>query len=759
MPESGMDEVVQEFLVESTENLDQLDQDLVALEAEPRSADLLASVFRTFHTIKGTSGFLGFQRLEELSHHAENLLSKLRDGVLELSQERTDVLLEVVDAIRGLLAAIESSGLEDDVEFGGLVASLQRVQVSEDAPSGADGPTSGVAPRSPDPENDGAGAPSGTATTSTESSAAGEDVVVDQRSALADRSVRVDVDLLDILMRQVGELVLARNQIMAHAEAGDDPVLLQTVQRLSLIVSELQEGVMKTRMQPVEHLWAKLPRVVRDLAAQFGKQVALEMEGGETELDRSLLEAVKDPLTHLVRNAIDHGIELPAVREAAAKSNSGILFLRAFHEGGQVVMEVGDDGAGIDVARVGATAVERGLISSDQLSNLSEREITDLIFRPGFSTAQKVTNVSGRGVGMDVVRTNIERIGGTVDLMSTKGKGTTFRIKIPLTLAIIPALLVRCNEERYAIAQASLIELVHLEGEAAREGIEYLGKAPVYRLRGKLLPLVSLDRSLGIDDAPSLDARDSVSIVVLQADNLVFGLVVDGILDTQEIVVKPLGRHFKHIPVYAGATVLGDGGVALILDVNGLAVHAGMGDAVENKANAGKSPEGQNAAMRSLVVLRVGDERRVAVPLDVVARLEEVSSESIELAGGQPVLQYRGDLLPLVRLDELLGERESEPVMALSEPEGPPVEDQAPDDLPVVVYSNGRLQVGFIASEILDIVEDAFEVRRVGAGHGVVGSAVVQGRVTDLLDIDAAVGVAVGDVEAAMREEAMSGVA
>ncbi|HXX90362.1 MAG TPA: chemotaxis protein CheA [Acidimicrobiales bacterium] len=755
MPDNEMDEVVQEFLVESTENLDQLDRDLVALEADPRSADLLASVFRTFHTIKGTSGFLGFPRLEEISHNGENLLSKLRDGLLELDQERTDVLLEVVDAVRGLLESIEGSGEEGDADFGALVARLQAVAAEPAADAGAahEAPTTAA----PAPAEDGADEAGVTGEVEAAGAPTGpDDRPVDHKSTVAERSVRVDVDLLDALMRQVGELVLARNQINSHAETGDDPVLLQTVQRLSLIVSELQEGVMKTRMQPIEQLWAKLPRVVRDLASQFGKQVALEMEGGETELDRSLLEAVKDPLTHLVRNAIDHGIEMPEARHAAAKPTRGTLTLRAFHEGGQVVMEVADDGAGIDVTKVGAKAVERGLITPEQLSHMSEREVTDLVFRPGFSTAGKVTNVSGRGVGMDVVRTNIERIGGTVDLMTAPGRGTTFRIKIPLTLAIIPALLVRCHDERYAIAQASLVELVHLEGDAVRDGIEYIGDAPVYRLRGKLLPLVSLDRSLGVSEACALDERESVSIVVLQADNLLFGAVVDGVLDTQEIVVKPLGRHFKQLAVYAGATILGDGGVALILDVNGLAMEAGMGDAAADDTVALDTVEAARAAdLSSLVVLRVGDERRVAVPLDVVARLEEVAPEHIELAGGLPVLQYRGDLLPLIHLHEFLGEQVLSPAGA----DGEGAEGERAGELPVVVYSNGRRQVGFVATEILDIVEDAFEVRSVGAGRGVIGSAVVQGRVTDLLDIAAAVHAAVGDAELRNEEEAMSDVA
>lgn len=738
MSDTNADEIIEEFLVESTENLDELDRTLVALEAAPTSEDLLASVFRTFHTIKGTSGFLGFRQLEELSHHAENLLAKLREGHLLLDQRRTSVLLEVVDAVRQLLSEIETRGEEGRQSFDELVNKLLEVQSGGDEHirSGTDGEGPLESPGSAnviDAEGSVVEKIDGDIDRDeTQPPATAEESNADHRSSVAERTVRVDVDLLDALMRQVGELVLARNQIMAHADSSDDTNLLQTVQRLSLIVSELQEGVMKTRMQPVEQLWAKLPRVVRDLAAQFGKKVHLDMEGGETELDRSVLEAVKDPLTHLVRNAVDHGIETPAERTAAGKSDAGTLSLRAFHEGGQVVMEVADNGKGLDIARIGNKAVERGLVSTDTLARMSEREVLELIFKPGFSTADKVTNVSGRGVGMDVVRTNIERIGGTVDLSGSAGHGTSFRIKIPLTLAIIPALLVRCHDERYAIPQAGLVELVHLERDQVKSAIEYIGDAPVYRLRGRLLPLVSLDKSLGVGPTVPLHERDSVSIIVLQAETLQFGAVVDGVVDTQEIVVKPLGRHFKHLPAYAGATILGDGSVALILDVNGLASHAGMTEGALSESSVDGSEEGSVSEGSGLVLLRVGAERRIAVPLDVVARLEVVGADNIEFAGQRPVLQYRDQLLPLVYLTDLLGE-------SVQRGGDEPDNGNIADELPVVVFSGSRGQVGFIASEILDIVDGSSELEQVGAGGSVLGSCVVHGRVTDMLDVDRAV--------------------
>lgn len=545
--------------------------------------------------------------------------------------------------------------------------------------------------------------------------------------------MRVDVALLDVLMRQVGELVLARNQIISHADQLDDHPLHQTVQRLNLIVSELQEGVMKTRMQPIDHLWAKLPRVVRDLGTQFSKTVVLEMDGGETELDRSLLEAVKDPLVHLVRNAIDHGIERPEVRRSVGKPPHGVLSLRAFHEGGQVVLSVTDDGAGIDPRRLAARAAERGILGAERLASMSEREVLDLIFQPGFSTAAVVTNISGRGVGMDVVRTNIERIGGTVDVASVPGEGTAFRMKIPLTLAIIPALLVGCRGTRFAIPQASLLELVHVDRDRAVSSIEHINEAAFYRLRGRLLPLVGLDALLGYEPAP--DGRGAVNIIVLQADDVLFGLVVDAVHESQEIVVKPLGRQVKQIPLFAGATILGDGDVALILDVPGLASAAAIHEADELRAahDAQEGPSGRDdtSIEESLVVLRVGASRRVALPLGAVARLEHVPSESIEQAGGRPVLQYRGSLLPLVRLDELLDEQ-----VDTASTTGALGAETARRSarVPIVVLADGDRQVGFIASEILDIVSGHFTVRIDDPRRGVVGSAVLQGKVTDLLD-------------------------
>jgi two-component system chemotaxis sensor kinase CheA len=540
---------------------------------------------------------------------------------------------------------------------------------------------------------------------------------------VTDSTLRVDVTLLDTLMRLVGELVLTRNQIVASAGTLGDPSMQRSSQRLNLLVSELQTGVMKTRMQPIDTVWSKLPRLVRDVAVACGREVGIVMEGRDTELDKTILEAIKDPLTHLVRNAVDHGIEDPQLRVAAGKPAEGTLTLRAFHEGGQVNIEISDDGAGIDPARIAVKAIERGLATVEQLRAMSPREITNLVFVPGFSTAAKVTNLSGRGVGMDVVRTNVEKIGGTVDITSETGVGTTLKIKIPLTLAIIPALTVECAGERYAVPQVSLDELLCLEGEQARTSVEYLSGAPVFRLRGNLVPLVWLDHVLDLSKAPHVD--DALYILVLQAEGRRFGLVVDRVLNTEEIVVKPLSRQLKGIGTYAGATILGDGRVALILDVRALARRAQVvrdSDSADNRdARAAAQPVADGA--EALLVVAIG-ERRLGVPLSMVTRLEEIAPERIERVGQREVVQYRGQLLPLGRLTTMLGEQ----------PNGDP-----DATLKVIVYTQGRRSVGLVVDAVVDIATEAPRSRGDVEAYGVSGVAVVQELVTELLDMEQAI--------------------
>ncbi len=537
-----------------------------------------------------------------------------------------------------------------------------------------------------------------------------------QRGSTAETSIRVDVDLLDELMRQVGELVLVRNQIAQITGLDANPELTRSSQRLSLIATELQEGVMKTRMQPIDHVWNKMPRVVRDLAAALKKSVDLEMIGGETELDRSLLESVKDPLTHLVRNAVDHGIEDPAGRAAAGKPENGVLTLRAYHAGGQVIVEVRDDGKGINPETVAAKALERGLKTVEQLDAMSINEIQSLVFLPGFSTASAVTNVSGRGVGMDVVRSNIEAIGGQVEVESEVGAGTVWRLRIPLTLAIMPALTVASGTEIYAIPQVNLLELVALDTERTAEAIEHVGNSEVYRLRGDLLPLVRLTDVLR---SPS-KADGSMVIAVLRADNQRFGLVVDRVMNNEEIVVKPLASQLKTVGTYAGATLMGDGRVALILDVQAIARRSLAGDSAEIAVARDRvEAVSVGADGQDLLIVAIDDARRAAVPLSAVTRLEQIDAQRIEQLGNREVLQYRGEILPVVRLDSILG--------------GSGISREGLLD--VVVFSRGQRSVALVVGEILEIVNDRGAERRPADSYGLEQLVVLAGKVTELVDL------------------------
>ncbi len=739
-----LDEALREFLVESHEGLDQLDREFVALESDPAPKQRLATIFRVIHTVKGTSGFLGLQKLEAVAHAGESLLARLRDGSLTLTPPMVSALLALVDRIRALLKSLEATGVEGAVEVQDLRATLLALaEGSGSAPGPAPSapapiasaplPPPPPAPSAPPPAPSAplppptapAPAPSAplppppaSAPLPPPPSAPVPGAADDSHGGkVADSSVRVDVALLDKLMNLVGELVLSRNQILQYGARAEDLAIAAAAQRLNLITTELQEHVMKTRMQPIGNVWSKLPRVVRDLATACGKQVRIEMAGKETELDRAVLEAIKDPLTHIVRNAVDHGFEAPDARASAGKPKTGTLALRAFHESGQCIIEVSDDGAGLNQERIGKKALERGLITADQLARMNPRELEQLIFLPGFSTAERVTNLSGRGVGMDVVKTNVEKIGGTVDVRSVRGAGTTLQLKIPLTLAIVPALIVTSGAQRYAIPQTHLVELVHLDAAQAAAAVERVHDAAVYRLRGRLLPLVSLGKTFGHPPSPP---EAGINVVVLQADDRQFGLIVDEVHDTEEIVVKPLGRLLKQASVYAGATIMGDGRVALILDVVGLAQHSGAlprRDSARGDARRAQQSGGATVEKQRLLLFALG-QQALAIPLATVTRIEELPRAQLEHAGDQLVIQYRGGVLPLVRL-------------------GAGADDSAGEKLQVVVYTHGERSVGFVVDRILDVVEEAVTLERCSTKHGVLGAGVVQGRVTDFIDAEA----------------------
>ena len=811
-------EIVKDFLVESYENLDRLDRELVGLEKNPKDTDALAGVFRTIHTIKGTCGFLGFAKLEKVAHVGESLLTLLRDGELTLNPDRTTALLGMVDAVRQMLQEIESTGQDGENDYPELREMLTGLQTpvpgdavlapaadTEPAPAPVESKAEAEkdAPASPAkkkidslpaegdaPAEVPKGADSRKKTDDTtrkpargklggvmvdrgfvqagdialalqeqekgdrrrlgeilvalglakhEDVAAAQQILDAKVRDTAPETIRVGVNLLDKLMTLVGELVLARNQLLQISNTVEDAGLQAVSQRMNLIATELQEEVMKTRMQPIGNIWAQFPRTVRDVALGCGKEVEIEMQGKETELDKTIIEAIKDPLTHLVRNSVDHGIELPERRVQAGKTRTGRLTLRAFHEGGQVNIEISDDGGGLSGERIRQKAIERGVVTAEQAARMSEREIFNLIFLPGFSTAEKVTNVSGRGVGMDVVKTNVEKIGGLVDLQSTLGKGTTVRVKIPLTLAIIPALVVTCAGERYAIPQVNLLELVRLEADHARTAIEMVHGVPVYRLRGRLLPLVYLNLELQLTKGliPG-DSDNAVNIVVLQADDRQFGLVVDEINDTEEIVVKPLRKQLKTVKTFAGSSIMGDGKVALILDVLGLAQRANVVSEARDHAVSEKIAQSAGAASDKqtfLLFAGLGDSR-MAIPLDTLARLEEFPVSQVEMSGNEWVTQYRGQILPLVRLAVVLEERRHR----LRSLQAPPAADAGP--LQVLVMHHDGISFGLVVERILDIVEARADVKSKATRPAVLYTVVIGERVTELLDIPAILQIA-----------------
>jgi two-component system chemotaxis sensor kinase CheA len=754
-----MDDLIKDFLVESNENLDRLDSELVKLETDPSSQELLSSIFRTIHTIKGSCGFLGFSKLEKVAHVGESLLSRLRDRKLALTPEITSGLLAMVDAIRTMLGKIQSTEQDGDESYPELIASLNRLQNAQSAtPQAADKSPSSehVKFRGGTPPETKSAAPPKTVNVPTELSppaspeqsaqpaAPPDDAQVAQRvqedarvRTAAAETIRVDVHLLDRLMNLVGELVLTRNQIFQYSARQSDPNLVSPAQQLNLLTSELQEEVMRTRMQPISNVFDKFPRVVRDVATARGKQVLIEMEGKGTELDRSLLEAIKDPLTHIVRNSVDHGIEMPEQRVARGKRPEGHLKLLAKHEGGQVLIEISDDGAGIDTARVKSKAIERGVITAQQAGRMSEQEILNLIFLPGFSTAEKVTNLSGRGVGMDVVKTNIERVNGSVDLQSFPGKGTTIKIKIPLTLAIVRAVIIQSCGKRFAIPQVNIQELVRVDAERIQQEIESVHGVPVYRMRGRLLPLVYLAKELRLASPPAegVAHETAANIVVLQANDRPFGLVVDEINDSEEIVVKPLGKQLRGLKAFAGATIMGDGKVALILDVVGLAQTAGIMSEASDRALAEDTAnllEGQSqsrAELQTFLLFTGPDDGRMALPLGLLARLEEFPASQVEKSGGEWVIQYRGKILPLLRLETVLEERRTRRRHGQTKIE--------PELLQVLVCHHEKRTIGIVVERILDIVEDRADVKSPATREGVQCAVVINDRITELIDVPA----------------------
>ena len=733
-----MDELLQEFLTETGENLDTVDRELVRFEQDPNDRDILRNIFRLVHTVKGTCGFIGLPRLEALTHAAESVIGQFRDGAT-VKPSAVTAILETIDRIKDILAELAEKGQEpegnDETLIGELFALAEHAkgELKQQPPADATldpvaaylarhGQAAPVASSAedivfrsaPGPQRGPDGRIEGSETASP-----AEDTHSPARSSNSGgpATLRVNVDTIEHLMTMVSELVLTRNQLLEVARRQEDAGLKAPLQRLSLITAELQDGVMKTRMQPIGNAWSKLPRIVRDLSAELGKRIELLTDGAETELDRQILDLIKDPLIHMVRNCADHAIEMPVDRRKAGKPDHGTIRLAAYHEGGSVTISIADDGRGLDIERIRGKAIAKGLATEAELDKLSDAQISRFIFHPGFSTADSVTAVSGRGVGMDVVKANVDSIGGTVDVASRPGLGTTITIKIPLTLAIISALIVVAGEDRYAIPQIAVRELVRAKaGDDNR--IEEINGAPVLRLRGRLLPIVSLPglmASPGRETARRADGEGF--IVVTQIGERQFGILVDSVFHTEEIVVKPMSSKLRHIHLFSGNTILGDGTVVLIVDPNGVArlVGATISESTDEEPReaAAQVHRGERTTM---LVFKAGSGSLQALPLSLVTRLEEIEAGEFQRSGGRTLLHYRGRLVPVTPVADT--QLRSEGIQ------------------PLVIVSNGDLTVALAVEAIVDIVEETFELQMATAdARGIIGSAMIRGRATDILDL------------------------
>jgi two-component system chemotaxis sensor kinase CheA len=666
-----VDDLTKDFLLESGECLDRMERVLNEVQRGKDAPDLIGEIFRAVHTIKGATGFLGLARLEKLAHAGEHLLGLIRDGKRALNPSVVAGLWMLLDGLRRILLLIEKTGGEgtrpsdNDEE---LVAELERLVTGVPALQATEAVTDGKPgqAQSSTPESFRAGAIHG--------------------PSAAESTLRVEVETLNRLMNLVGELVQTRNQILQSEHAGDS--FTRMGQRLDAVTADLRETVMQARLQPVGQLFQRFPRMVRELEQSCGKRVRLEMSGAETGLDKSLLEALKDPLAHAIRNAIDHGIETPAGRANANKALEGVVRLSAMQESGFVVVEVIDDGAGIDVERVKERALERGLISAEKAQAISDAEVMELVFEPGFSTCDAVTLISGRGVGMDVVRANVERAGGSVELRSVAGEGTCLRIRVPLTLAIVPALIARCGGQTFVLPQSALVEMLIIHKREETELVEYVGEARMMRLRERLLPLLSLSEMLAIPT----NSANGFYVAVLESKGQRFGLMVDELAEQQEIVVKPLSPLLRGLEYYSGASVLSDGTLGLILDVAGIARHGGLGEAAEQKDL--RAVEEQPGAMKttsaqSMLLYEDWCGERRALPMEFLERIESVQQDALEVCEGRTLLQYRGGVVEIEGAGELFVERDSE----------------RKDRLVLICKRGDGRRVGVAARQVLDIAE------------------------------------------------------
>jgi two-component system, chemotaxis family, sensor kinase CheA len=720
-----MDALLREFLTETNESLDVVDVELVRFEQDPNNVRILDNIFRLVHTIKGTCGFLGLPRLAALAHAAETLMGKFRES-LPVTSEAVNLILATIDRIKEILEALENNQREPDGADNDLIAALACLTEPKSLGSQQEartGPRGNKARQRSQPRKGSlndldsvlSGKPGSMPAEAPGPAAEKDHEKIDEKPA--NPSIRVSVATLETLMTMVSELVLTRNQLLEMARRKDDSEFKVPLQRLSNVTAELQESVMKTRMQPIGNAWQKLPRIVRDLADELGKQIELEMQGAETELDRQVLDRIKDPLTHMIRNSADHGIETPQERLALGKPARGTIRLTAYHEGGYVIIAVADDGRGLDTARIKAMAGAAGLVPPASIEKMTEAQIHRLIFTPGFSTASEITSISGRGVGMDVVQTNIDQIGGSVDVKSVPGEGLVFTLKIPLTLAIISALIIEAGGERFAIPQLAVTELVRIKANSEHR-IDRIKQAPVLRLRNKLLPLTFLSKLLRLGVQPDHDV-ESGYIVVVDVGNQIFGLMVEGVFHTEEIVVKPLATKLRHITLFSGNTILGDGSVIMIIDPNGIAESLGSSAdsaiAAAQKSEAPQSAEDETGKT-SVLVFRAGSPGLKAVPLTLVTRLEEVDVRKIEMSNGRHLLQYRGQLMPLIAVNDQVR-----------------IKDEGAQ--PLLVFSDGGRSMALVVDEIVDIVENQLDIEVASDRAGILGSAVIKGEASEVIDV------------------------
>lgn len=757
-----MDDLLAEFLTETNEGLAGLDRQLLELEKDPQNEEIIRTIFRVIHTIKGTCGFLGLSRLENVAHSTENVLGKLRDKQLTVTLTVSGTLFAAVDRLKAIVAAIEigeeernpdedvaiiqalNACLKDEanvieqvsapVEIGGDSSSSADVAVNESSLSDIKdaheeeksvesveiGTLDAAFGLFEDPISDDVIKKD----KSTVDNSKTQDVVKNANEGksatpISQQFIRVHLDVLDNLITLISELVLTRNQLLQLMQTSVDTSFHVPLSRLSYITTELQEEVMKTRMQTIESAWAKFPRIIHDLAKELGKKIDLLQIGGDTELDRQVLELIKDPLTHMIRNSADHGLETPEVRAKAGKPETGTITLKAFHEGGQIVIEIIDDGAGIDPVRLRKKLIEKGLTTPDEVSTLSDWQVINYIFKAGFSTATDITHVSGRGVGMDVVKANIEKLSGTIDLQSTVGRGTHFTIKIPLTLTIISALIFESQNQRFAIPQLSVTELVRVSPRSAYQ-IEYVNKTPILRLRKGLLPLIFLENLLGIKATPLDLSQRELCVIVVHFGTMGFGIVVDRVFDTQEIVVKPLSRIFSQIRFFSGSTILGDGGIVLILDQNSIANQ--LKEISGSDAKHAILSQFRPASDKTLLLVFRVQGKIYAVPLALVTRISEISKKQIEYVNKTWLIHYQEHLLPVAKFDGNWTTDE--------------LKEHPDDTMPLLIFTDRGNAMGLAIEEIINIIECDLEIEIENKTEGSLGTTLINGQTTSVVDCE-----------------------